>query len=256
MRLVAALFVLMLSAGMAEAGLSRAELAAVGVSPPAAGARLDLSLAAPDARGTTRTIGAILQGRPAFLSFVDYTCTTLCGTDLVLLSAAIQHASLNIADYRILVLGIDPKDTAQSADAMEQSQVPAELRAAATFLLPDQDTVARAASALGFHYAYDPANDQFAHPAVVYVIAPDGALRGVLSPFDLTGVDLAKAVAMPSPPSLGLYDRVRLLCYAYDPATGVYSLRINALLKSAAALTIVLLGSAVLILIRIGSKAR
>src|SRR4051812_42611914 len=92
----------------AEAGLPRSDLAAVTAAPPE-GAHLDLTLAAPDTGGTTRTLGAILDGRPGFLSFVDYTCKTLCGTDLAFLSAAIERARLDPSTYRVVVLGIDDK---------------------------------------------------------------------------------------------------------------------------------------------------
>src|SRR5689334_20776877 len=104
MRIAAALALLALSATTASAGLTRAQISAVGISLPA-GAHLDPGLAAPDAAGVMRSIGGILDGRPGFLTFVDYTCSTLCGTDLQLLSDAIQRARLPLADFRILVLG-------------------------------------------------------------------------------------------------------------------------------------------------------
>jgi protein SCO1/2 len=252
-RALAALVVLVLSMADAEAALSRAELGTVAVNPPVE-AHLDLGLAASDTHGTTRTIGDILAGRPALLSFVDYTCKTICGTDLELLAAAIQAANLSPSDYRILVLGIDPKDSRQSASAMEEHEIPAELRAAGTFLLPDRDAIARATGALGFRYVYDRGNDQFAHPAVIYVIAPDGGVRGALSPFALTAADIERVLGSSEVKPLNLYDRVRLLCYGYDPATGLYTARISTLLRIGAALTVILLGTALVLLIYTGKK--
>jgi protein SCO1/2 len=247
-RALAALVVLMLSTARAEAALSRAELGGVAVNLPVK-AHLDLGLAASDTHGTVRTIGDILAGRPAFLTFVDYTCKTICGTDLELLAPAIQAASLSPLDYRILVLGIDPKDSGQSASAMEEREIPAELRAAAAFLLPDRKTVARATSALGFRYVYDRENDQFAHPAVIYVIAPDGSVRGGLSPFAVTAADIKRVLGNSEVKPLNLFDRVHLLCYGYDPATGRYTARVSTLLRIGAALTIIFLGTALLFLI-------
>jgi hypothetical protein len=49
---------------------------------------------------------------------------------------------------------------------------------------------------------------------------------------------------------------VRLLCYGLDPLHGVYTARIAAILRIAGALTIVLLGSMVLLLIRHGRRRR
>ncbi|HEX3809538.1 MAG TPA: SCO family protein [Rhizomicrobium sp.] len=234
----------------AHAGLSRVQLDSVSAAP-LPGAHIDLKLAARDAGGKMRTLGQILDGRPAFFSFVDYTCNTLCGTDLELLSAAIQTAGLKPANYRIVVFGIDPKDTPLAARTLERNEILPGQRNVTAMLMPDKITVARATKALGFRYAYDAAIDQFAHPAVVYLLAPDGTVLSVLSPFALSTADL-KTLLQAAAPAPGLYDRVRLLCYCYDPATGIYSLRIAALIKAACGLTLVLLGGGIFFLIRRG----
>jgi protein SCO1/2 len=119
--------------------------------------------------------------------------------------------------------------------------------------LPSAKVISTATAALGFHYVYDPAIDQFAHPAIVYVIGPDGALRSTLSPFALGTTDLRQALAKPAA-APGLFERVRLLCYAYDPATGIYSLRIVALLKIGCIMTVLLIMGAMLFLLYRGRR--
>jgi protein SCO1/2 len=250
--LAAALIAVITPAHSAWGQLTRAELDGVYVAPPA-GAHLDLDLSARDTHGKLRTLGDILGGRSGFVSFVDYTCNTLCGTDLALLSTAVAQARLAPSEYRLVVVGIDPKDSAVSATEMEKKEIPRTLWPVTTLLLPDKQTVLRSTSALGFHYVYDPAIDQFAHPAVVYVIGPDGALRRTLSPFALAGTDLRRALDASAPAS-DLYQRVRMLCYSYDPATGIYSLRIDGIVKAACLFTVLLLCTAVLLLIRLRRK--
>lgn len=252
MRWLAALL-MVLWASEAQAGLTKAELAGVTASPPP-NAQLDLGLAAPDTAGTTRTIASILGARPAFFTFVDYTCTTLCGTSLALLGQALERSRLALSDYRIVVMGLDPKDPLASALAMEAREIPDRLRTATVFLLPDRATLARATAMLGFHYAYDAASDQFAHPSAVYAIGPDGSVRSVLSPFALTTDNMESALAGPTGTSL--YERVRLLCYGFDPLHGAYNAAITAVLRIAAALTLVLLATAVLLMIRNARRAR
>jgi protein SCO1/2 len=253
MRWFAALLMGFLWAAEAQAGLTQAQLANVTASPPP-NARLDLGLAAPDSTGMTRTIGGILDGRPAFFTFVDYTCTTLCGTSLALLGQALERSKLAPSDYRVVVMGLDPKDPPASALSMEARDIPGGLRAAAVFLLPDQDTLTRAAGMLGFRYAYDAASDQFAHPSAVYAIGPDGSVRSVLSPFALTTGDMENALAGSSRP--GLYERVRLLCYGLDPPHGTYNAQIATILRIAGGFTVVLLASAVLMMIRYARRVR
>jgi protein SCO1/2 len=254
-RLIVSLAALILLTHAAVAGLSPAQLAGVDAKTPA-GARLDLNLTAPDTTGAIRSLRDILAGRPAFLVFVDYTCNGLCGTALQLLSAALQSAALDPATYRMVVFGIDPKDSAVSATTMEQQEIPAALLPVTVFLLPDEATIQRATHRLGFQYAYDAVHDQFAHPAAVYVITPDGAVREVLSPFALTTVDIAGLIKDSAPPPLSLYQRIHLLCYGYAPANGIYTTQIEQLLKVAAVLTMLVLGGAVLLLTRRGQKAR
>ena len=233
--------------GGAHAGLSHADLGVVEAAPPP-DARLDLTLSAPDSAGNRRSFRDVLADKPAFLVFADYTCTTLCGPILSLLANAIERAQLSAAAFRILVVSIDPKDSAQSAENMERGEIPSSLRPATTFLLPDEATVRAATTALGYRFAYDASVDQFAHPAAVYVIAADGTVQRVLSPFSLTTGDLGETLTRATTRQSGLLQQIRLLCYAYDPATGIYSARIDVLLKLAAGATLIVLGSAVLML--------
>lgn len=254
MKALAGCALMLVAASSAQAALSRAQLAGVSASLPAS-AFLDPAMAARDINGRTRHLGKILNGRPGFVLFVDYSCNTLCGTDLVLFSAAILKSGLKPNDYRIVVIGFDPKDSAASARAMEHNVLPRELTAATTFLLPDATAIAQATDAVGFRFVYDPILDQYAHPAVIYVVAPNGAVRAVLSPFALNPGDITSAIAR-SGRAPSLYERIRLLCYGYDSAVGIYSHRVVALLKDSAAATLGLLGLGIFLLIRKARRAR
>jgi protein SCO1/2 len=247
MRLGAVLAILVLAGTPAMAGLPRNTLHAVEAAP-SSDARLDLSLSAPDTNGQVRSIGQILGSRTGFVSFVDYTCNTLCGTDLMLLADGVARAGLDPSRFRIIVIGLDPKDSAAAARRMEDKEIPSSLRRASLFLLPDATTVKAATDALGFGYAYDAAADQFAHPAAVYVVGPGGRVRSVLSPLALTALDLNHAMTAGSTPSL--LQRIHSLCYAYDPLTGVYNLRVTWLLRVGALITLVLLSLGILVLVR------
>jgi protein SCO1/2 len=254
MRHAALVVVVCLLTGPACAGLTKADLAAVAADPPP-GARLDLALSAVDAQGHRRTLGDILQGRTAFVAFADYTCNSLCGTVLGLLSGAIAGAHLAPSQYRIVVLGLDPKDPPRAALAMAAAEIPRAQQAAASFLLPDAATVARTTAALGFRYVYDPASDQFAHPAVFYVVGGDGTVRTVMSPFTLTPGAIRNAIA-PQGAIPRLREHLRILCYAYDPATGRYSLRILVLLKWAGVVTVLAMAGAIAAFIGLRRGAR
>ena len=79
------------------------------------------------------------------------------------------------------------------------------------------------ADAIGFHYAYDDNLKQYAHGAAIYVATPKGIVSRYLLVIDFAPRDLRLAVVEASNNVLGTVgDKVLLLCYHYDPATGKY----------------------------------
>ena len=226
----------------AEAALTAAQLEAVAVTPlPGARAPGDLVLA--DEAGARRRLGDRIAGMPALLVFADFTCRTLCGPTLALTAGALEQSRLQGGrDYRLLVVGLDPKDGAAEARAMKSAQVGDPVGQATTFLMADEAAVRRLADAVGYRYVYDPDNDQFAHPAGVFVLAPDGRVTRVLSGLALNGDDLRLALVEAGAGRIGtIADQVRLICYGFDPATGIYTAAVGRWLMLASAVTVMAL---------------
>jgi protein SCO1/2 len=236
----------------AQAGLSQAAIDTVSADPPPH-AQLDLSLAATDERDATRTLASVFDGKPAFVVFVDYTCRSVCGSELFLLSEAIAHSQLVPGTFHIVVLGIDPKDGADAAHAMKAKMIPPALQQAAYFLRPGEDAVKKTTAELGYRYVYDSENDQFAHATAVYFLDGSGRLQAVLSPFALTTQDLTRLFTGGEPS--GLVQAIHLLCYAYDPKTGTYAARIDLIAKGAAFLFLLLFSGVLFWLFRRGRRA-
>ena len=71
----------------------------------------------------------------AILIMADYTCRALCGPVLALTAASLERSGLQAgSDYRLVAVGLDPKDTAADARAMKAAQLGADgpLASAAT----------------------------------------------------------------------------------------------------------------------------
>jgi protein SCO1/2 len=224
-------------------------LNSAGVNLPV-NAVLPLNLVASDLSGRQRSIASAFAGKPGFAIFADYTCKTLCGPALVLLSAGLAQSALPPDSWRLVVLGLDPRDSASDARRMLLSEVPEKLRAQAVFLLPDAKTVAVATRALGFHYVYDKSVDQFAHPEVAYAIAADGRVLRVLSPLALTASDLGAALSGPPQAPESLYGKFRVLCYRFGLLSGIYDVPVQIALKAAAILTLAVMALGLVMLIR------
>ena len=83
-------------------------------------------------------------------------------------------------------------------------------------------------------------HDQFAHPAAAYVITPAGRIARVLSGLGLDGNDLRLALVDAGEGRIGTFiDHIRLLCYGFDPAQGIYTASIERWLMALAAATVI-----------------
>ncbi|MGY2049809.1 SCO family protein [Methylobacterium sp. JK268] len=242
-RLLLALLIA-LAPGAARAGLAAADLAAAGLSVPA-GAPLPLADRFTDRDGHALTLGDALAGRPALLLPVDFTCRTLCGPFLAVVSGALVQTGLRPGrDYRLIVLGLDPKDAVAEGRALLDAQVADPgLRAATVLLRGDAEAVGAVIRAAGYRTAYDAEHDQYAHPAAVLALTPDGHLARALSTLALTGPDLRLALLEAGRGTIGgVAGQIAVLCYGFDAAHGIYTLAITRVLTAAGAATVLGLG--------------
>lgn len=249
---------LLLLTGPAFAGVNKALLDAVYVEPEP-GASLPLSVHLRDDAGRDWSLADAVSERPAVLIFADYTCHTLCGPILDFTTAALQQTQLRPgADYRLIVIGLDPKDGLYAARAMKSSRLDdnGPVARAALFLTGTAVAIQETTAALGYHFAYDAEHDQFAHPAAAFVLTRDGRVTRVLSGLALSGADLRLALVDAGQGQIGtLADRFRLLCYGYDPARGIYTARIDLILEISGAVTLLAMAAGALVVHRMAKAA-
>ena len=107
----------------ANAGVSKAELAAVEAFP-LPDAQLPLALSLQGEQGVAKPLQQWLGNTPSVWVLADFTCETLCGPVVSIVSDALAQSGLQPgADFRLFVAGLDPKDTAADAKAMKDAQV-------------------------------------------------------------------------------------------------------------------------------------
>jgi protein SCO1/2 len=239
---------LVLSATAAQADFSRAALDKIAADPKP-DAQLPLDARFTDARGQPSTLGEAIGGTPAVVVFADYTCRTLCGPILAFAAGALEKTGLDAGrDYRLVVVGIDPKDDGTSARAFAASRIGTDtpLAAATTLLIGHDESIRTVTQAAGYRFAYDPAHDQYAHPAAAYVVTARGKVARVLSGVGLDAPDLRLALVEAGGGKVGgLADAIHLLCYGFDPAKGIYTASITRLLNIGGAATALLLAGGI-----------
>jgi protein SCO1/2 len=255
LRLVVTALLCCLAASQAAA-LTPQQYRDVGISLPAAAA-VPLDAAVTDDDGRRTTLRELIAG-PAVLVFADYTCTTLCGPIVAFVSAALEQSGLIAKDrFQLIIVGLDPKDTAADAMHMRRAALDGDavLDGATRFVTADEATIHRLTQALGYRYAYDADHDQFVHPGAAYVLRADGQVSRVLTGLGLSGGDMRLALVEAGEGRIGtIGDEVRLLCSGFDPAQGTYNLMISRILAVVALATVLALGAGIALLVLAGRR--
>lgn len=203
------------------------------------GARIPVDLPFTDATGRITTLRAIASGRPLLLAPVLHDCPTLCG---VTLSGLARALATTRADTAVVAFSIDPRETPRAAAAaLTRLRATPEGRAIGpvTALTGSPANIRQVTDALGYRYAWDARIGQYAHVAAVAVLTPEGRLSSWLYGIAPDPADVTAALAAAHADRTGSWtDRLLLLCYHYDPATGRYTPAIQTVLRAAAALTV------------------
>lgn len=249
--LSAALFAVGMAPGSARAeDAIPAPLQGIGIDDRS-GATIPRDVALRDQDGRTVTFGDLLRddGKPVVLVLAYYQCPMLCTVVLNGMTDGLRELAWTAgAEYRVVTVSIDPRDTPEIARRKRASYVDAYGRTvgehAWDFLVGDEANVKRLADAVGFHYRWDEATQQYAHAAGAFVLTPDGRVSTTLHGARFPGNALRLALVDASHGKLGTaWDRVVLLCFHYDPAAGSYVVATTRLVKALGVVTVLLLGS-------------
>jgi protein SCO1/2 len=201
-----------------------------------------------DESGKDVTLAQYFGNRPAVVALVYYECPMLCTQVLNGLFSSIEPLKLDAGrDFDIIVVSFDPGETPAMANAKKASYLKHYQRPTGEggihFLTGRQAAIDTLADAVGFRYAYDEAIDQYAHPAAVTVLTPQGHVSKYLYGVEFAPMDFRFALVSAGEGKVGtLVDQALLYCFHYDPATGKYSVAIMAIVRIAGVLTLVGLG--------------
>lgn len=217
----------------------------VGVEP-ALGTAIPTDTPFLDENGDPVHLSDYLGGPPVILAPVYFNCPNLCGSTLDDLVFALQRMPLTPErDYRVVAVSFDPRERPADAARTKNRALagsPPELQAAAHFLTGPESSSAALMRALGFLYRWDEPLQQYAHVSGVALLTRDGRLACWLAGVGLQPGDLRLAIAEAGRSGIaGMTDRFLLLCAHYDPRTGRYTSFVEAALKIAGALTIIVI---------------
>lgn len=215
------------------------------------GERLPMELVFNDTAGRRATLGSAFEdGRPVLLVLTYVRCKTLCSLVLRGTIDAIHELPLELGrDYRVVLVSIDATEDVASA-AARQREITARLdrgRDAFTYLVGAERTIRTLADRLGFRFKVDPRSGQIAHPAVIFVITPDGRISRYLQGIEFPPDDLAaslRAAAVGNVQSSSIAASV-LDCFRFDPAARAHRDQIETYLRIGGASVMIALGSSI-----------
>ena len=264
MKAAAAAALCALAAGSARADLPEQLRTPTPKPPQVSGVDVEEHLGEPlprdlrfrDPTGRLVTLGdALAGGKPVVLSLVYFECPMLCNLLQQGLQIGLKSSGLKPGvDYRAITVSIDPTEGPDRAERHQQAMLRALGDGAPAdwpFLTGNEAEIKRLADVVGFRYRYDEGTRQFAHPAVAYVITPEGRISRYLYGVEFSKRDLRLAVVEAASGKVGTtIDRVLLSCFRWDPATRKYELYLMAMIKGGAFLVFVGLAAMLIVLWR------
>jgi len=219
--------------------------------------QVPLDLTFTDSTGKDVTLAEYFtKKRPVVLALVYYECPMLCTQVLSGLVGSLEGLMFDAGkEFDVVVVSFDPGETpAQAADKrqffMKRYGRPG-TDGGVHFLTGREDAIKALSSAVGFRYVYDPAIDQFAHPAAITVLTPTGRVSRYLFGIEFAPKDLRLAMVEASNNKIGTaIDQMLLFCYHYDPENGRYGVAIINLVRLGGIVTVGGLGAFILLTLR------
>jgi len=224
-------------------------------------AQVPADLAFTDDTGRAVKLGDYFGKKPVILNLVYYTCPMLCGEVLAGLTGSMKMVKFDIGNqYDVVTVSFNPNETTAMAAAKKKDYVKRYGRPGAEngwhFLTGSAESINALTKAVGFQYQYDPKINQYAHATAIMVLTPEGHISRYFYGIDFAPKDLRMGLVEASENKIGnTVDQVLLYCYHYDPATGKYGAMVANMLRLGAAVTILLLGGLLFVLIRMDRAA-
>ncbi len=215
---------------------------------------IPLDLVFRDEHGKPVQLGEYFGQKPVILSLVYYNCPMLCTQVLNGIESSLKLIPMDIGkQFNVVTVSIDPTERPVLAEAKQALYTGLYGRPGAAtgwhFLTGDEQQIRQLANALGFRYAYDPDSKQFAHASAIMIATPQGKISRYFYGIQFPSRDLRLGLVEASDGKIGTpVDQVLLFCYHYDPSTGKYGLLISRLIQTAGAITVLAIGTLILVL--------
>lgn len=217
-----------------------------------------------DEHGKKVTLADYAGKRPIVLNLVYYGCPMLCGQVLNGLTRSLKMLKdipmLPGKDFEVVTLSFDPSEKPELALEKKKNYVKDYDQPGAEehwhWLTGKQENIKKVTDAVGFRYAWDEKQQQFAHASVIFILTPDGKVSRYFFGIEYSPKDMRLGLTEASDGKIGgPVEKILLYCFHYDATLGKYSAYVLGLIKVGGVITLLALGSFMFIMLRRDSKA-
>lgn len=200
-----------------------------------------------DETGKQIQFGNYFGKRPIVLMLGYYGCPMLCTLALNGAISTFQDLKRTAGEnFDVIFVSIDPNETPQLAAEKKKNYFRSYGRGNSDgwhFLVGDTNSIQKLANEVGFHFMWDPAAKQFAHPSGFVVLTPDGKISRYFFGVTYSAADLNSTLRDASANKTGSpVEQFILLCFHYSPLTGKYGNLIMTIIRVSGMATLFALG--------------
>ena len=220
-------------------------------------AQVPLDIPFKDEQGKDVRLGDFLgKKRPVILNLIFYKCAGVCTLELDGMVKVFKKLRFDLGEeLDVVTVSINPKEAPGLAADKKASYLRLLKKPGSEkgwhFLTGKQEEIQRLAQSIGYRYAFDLEKEQFAHPAGLIILTPEGKISKYFFGSDYSPRDLRLALIEASEEKIGTpIDAFLLRCMHFDTMTGKYSFAVVKLIQLGGLVTILTLGSFWLYMIR------
>lgn len=212
-----------------------------------------------DEHGKKVTLGDYAGERPIVLSLVYYGCPMLCGQVLNGLTRSLKMLKdvpmVAGKDFEVVTLSFDPREKPKLALEKKKNYLKDYDQPGAAehwhWLTGEEENIKKLTDAVGFRYAWDEKQEQFAHASVIFLLTPEGKVSRYFFGIEYSPKDMRLGLTEASDGRIGgPVEKILLLCYHYDATLGKYSMLVMRLIQVGGVITLLVLGSFMFIMLR------
>jgi len=187
--------------------------------------------------------------QPVIFTFAYYECPMLCSQVLSAVAASVNRMNWESENrYKVITVSIDSAETYKIAAEKKKFYLKEvadhKIKENWAFCTASQKSIDTLTKALGFEYYYVEERDEFAHPAVVFVLSPEGKISRYLYGLNYEPKDLKLALLEAADGKIGnTLDKLVLFCFHYDANSNTYVLFAQNVMRLGGVVTMIILFS-------------